>query len=343
MAKSGTIYIDSRGMTELQWQMARMEGLGGSDVGTVMGLNPYKAPIELFWEKVTRKIVSIENEATFAGKVLEDIIADVYWQHWDPDKQTFEALVSNYKAGNRVRTCRRINKIVKHSRYPWLLGNIDRQIQKGAGRGRGVLEIKTGLSQAFDKYEAGIPPTYVVQPQSYLVLLPNSFDYCELAFLVDGRYFKTYEFERNAEIRDRIVESSKDFWDRITQARTIWDDPAIPHDEKNQMIAMLEPEVDGSEGWGKFLSETYSDTNPPIQATPELIEKGYLRHVAKAEENAAIEKRSKIENEIKNAMRIHGSSVIDCGELGQITWRPDKNGTLKLIISKKLKEWKQAS
>jgi len=340
MARGKTIYIDSSKMTEVEWQLARMDGLGGSDIGTVLNLNPYKAPIQLFWEKVTRKIVNIDNEATFAGKVLEDLVADVYWAHWDPEKASFEALSANYKEGLKMRSSRKIKKIVKNEKYPWLLGNIDRAIQKSYYRsGNGVLEVKTGLSQAWDKYEACIPPSYVIQPQVYLMLLPNNYEYCELAALIDGRYFKTFEFDRNATIEQMILDGSKKFWDTVLQARGIWDNNAIPAEEKTQMISMLEPSVDGSEGWQQFLKETYAETGPPIQGTEKHMTWGAEYHKAKEAEKEAKERADSAGNELKNALRIHGSSVIDCGEFGEITWRPDKNGTLRFNVSKKLKEW----
>lgn len=41
---------------EKEWISGRMNGIGGSDASSIVGMNPYKTNIDLFEEKIGRKI-----------------------------------------------------------------------------------------------------------------------------------------------------------------------------------------------------------------------------------------------------------------------------------------------
>ena len=41
---------------EQEWLSGRMNGIGGSDASAVVGMNPYKSNIDLFEEKIGRRI-----------------------------------------------------------------------------------------------------------------------------------------------------------------------------------------------------------------------------------------------------------------------------------------------
>ena len=54
--------ISTLGMSREDWLIARKGGIGGSDAAAVLGLNPYKSPVELFYER-SRKILLWKNRA----------------------------------------------------------------------------------------------------------------------------------------------------------------------------------------------------------------------------------------------------------------------------------------
>lgn len=67
--------------TRQQWEEFRNSShwLGGSDVGTIMGLNPYKTPYRLWWEKKCAETGIISNENDLArGRFKEDAIAKMF-------------------------------------------------------------------------------------------------------------------------------------------------------------------------------------------------------------------------------------------------------------------------
>jgi putative phage-type endonuclease len=55
------------------WLKARTKGVGASDIATIMGINPYKTPLELWAEKTGKIERSTEmSDAAFMGLELED-------------------------------------------------------------------------------------------------------------------------------------------------------------------------------------------------------------------------------------------------------------------------------
>ena len=45
------VLCSTAGMSNEEWLVWRTHGIGGSDAGTVLGVNPYKTKRELFFEK----------------------------------------------------------------------------------------------------------------------------------------------------------------------------------------------------------------------------------------------------------------------------------------------------
>lgn len=65
------------GMTDEQWHAERRKSIGGSDAGTILGLNKYSSPYALWAEKtgrVTPEDIS-DREAVRLGHDLEDYVA----------------------------------------------------------------------------------------------------------------------------------------------------------------------------------------------------------------------------------------------------------------------------
>lgn len=63
-------------MTRTEWLMDRQKGIGGSDVATILGLNKWKAPYQLWLEKTGQiEIEESDSEPAYWGNVLEEVVA----------------------------------------------------------------------------------------------------------------------------------------------------------------------------------------------------------------------------------------------------------------------------
>ena len=316
-----------------EWLAFRTNGLGASDIGTLMGLNPYKSKIELFYQKLGLiPIKQDENIPMFYGNRLEEFVANM-WEYYDGEDP--ESVIRNYAAGTKIRICKPITGYITNSDYPHLFLSPDRvmvskETDKIVYGGKlvnknftGVLEVKTINGFASKQWEGGIPPSYVTQLQTYLFGL--ELEYGEIVFLEDGRKLWTIPMELNLNLRDKIVSEMNEFMYRIDAAKA---------DIEN--VQMYEPEPDGTEAFEKFLNTKYADSeSKTLQGSDDMFQIA-VRHKVLAGEIKEMESQHReCSNLLKNHMKEHES--LDFGEeRGKISWRTDNRGIRSLRNNIKL-------
>jgi putative phage-type endonuclease len=179
---------------------ARSKGLGGSDIGPMLGLSKYKTPMDLWAEKTGHKKPEDLSDVEFIyfGNVLEDIVAQEF-------------------ARRTHRKVRRMNKMQVHREHKWMLANIDRDV---VGENAG-LECKT--SSAWLQQEWGetgtddVPLYYLTQCVHYMEVM--EYDRYYLAVLIGGQEFRWYVIERNPTLAEQLVEQETIFWQRVLEKR----------------------------------------------------------------------------------------------------------------------------
>lgn len=169
---------------------ARQLGIGGSDIGVIVGVNKYKTPIELWLEKTGQAKPQIENPKMHWGNVLEDVIAQEY------ARQTGLEVLDGVNLVDGIRR-----------------GNTDRMVPSA----RKILEIKTaGHFAASEWGEEGtdeIPDSYLVQVAWYLSLLdPAEYDSADVPVLIGGQDYRVYSVRRNEELIGQLVEIGERWW-----------------------------------------------------------------------------------------------------------------------------------
>lgn len=198
------VVLDTLSQDE-QWHFRRRLGLGGSEAGTILGLNKYQTAWDLWAIKTGRQPAPdlSGNMAVKMGHMLEQTVADLY-------------------AETTGKTVRRSNIHHAHKEKPWLVGNLDRVV---VGERRG-LECKTASNfAAKGKFGKGnqyapdgelvilcdeVPDTYLVQVQHYMAV--TGLEVFDLAVLIDGRDFRIYTIARNDELIAEIEAQLTDFW-----------------------------------------------------------------------------------------------------------------------------------
>lgn len=183
-------------MDKLEWLKERQCGIGGSDVGAILGVNKYKTPFEVYIEK-TEPITEVkeQSESAYFGDIFEDVVAKEF------EKRT----------GKKVR---RDRKHYKHNDYPFMVANIDRRI---IGE-NAILECKTANQYLLKEWEdEEIPASYLLQVQHYLFVTGAELGY--IAALIGGQKFIWKEVPRDEELIQMIVETEKYFW-KMVQDKT---------------------------------------------------------------------------------------------------------------------------
>ena len=333
--KSHLIVTPTANMSKEDWLRHRINGLGASDIGTIFGFNQYKAPIELFYEKLDpTPVYNVETIHQFMGHYQEDPIADL-WQYWD---KTQEAMIVNYRSGKIMRRCRKINAYVSNPQYPWLFVSLDRIINKGERGEEGALEIKTIAGYEANKWDTGIPPSHLIQVITQMLVCEFSFG--EIATLRDGRQFDVWPFEFNPNIAAQIVERTKAFWDNILHARRLMTEKfeaVMNHNmrkanELQAQIELLEPGPDGSEAYERFLKDKFKRSLAEvglIRGTAEELNMALGHRKLKDQAKEVAEKIRLCENSLKR--RIGDGTILDFGKDGRVSWKGDPRRFLNQV------------
>lgn len=327
--KSKLDIISTVNMTREEWLAYRHSGLGASEVGTILGLDHYMSSLELFHYKIGAAArFDIESMSAFMGREQEDLIAKL-WQHWDG---TEDSMINNFRIGRIVRRCQRVNGFVRNPDYPWLYVSLDRKINKQGNKGEGTLEVKTISGYEADKWEAGIPPKYVTQVQTQM-LVPE-FDWGEMAVMEDGRRMSVLPFERSDGIIQHIVVKTKDFWDRVQKGRKLVNEiyhanmnfNAKRAQEAQAEIDAIAPEPDGTLAYTQYLSEKYNKPRHPDRRGTEEERLEAVAMLNIAEQIKDLEGELGLhESRIKAAMKDH--EILDFGAGGKVYWTPNRYGT----------------
>lgn len=328
-AKNNLIYTSTVGMSDEDWLRFRKKGIGASEVGYIMGLSPYKSNVELFYEKIAQGIgANVETVPTFMGKYMEAIIADL-WQYWEDDQIKMQ---ENYNAGRRVRSMQRVNAYIQNPKYPHLFASLDRRINKYGKRGNGCLEIKTLGGYEADKWEAGVPPSHIVQVNTQMLV--TGWKYAELAILEDGRYLNVYPFKPHKGITQAIIKQTTDFWYRVEAARKALTQKFEAEQNFNTRkvreleatLQQLEPTPDGSVALADFLKEKYREAVILSERMGTLEEYEIAKeHLQLKEQRKGLDAAIMLkENTLKTAMR--EKECLTFGEAGKVIWKNDSSG-----------------
>lgn len=184
--------------TKVKWDgdpaADREHFIGGSDIGAILGLNPWKSAYTLWAEKTG--LVQAEKLddklQIWLGHHLEQVVADRY----------------ELETGRKVRQSFMSYGIAE---YPYLRGHVDRLV---VGEKRG-LECKTTSSYNKTDYSSGdIPPMYYAQCQFYMLV--TGYEVWDIATLRDNREFFIQEIKRDDEYIAQMLATAAAFWGFVT-------------------------------------------------------------------------------------------------------------------------------
>lgn len=335
------VFTNVKGMSDDDWMRFRKRGIGASEVGAILGLSEYTSSMELYYDKIGEELnYKVENIAMLMGHETEPLNSKL-WQYWEG---TEESIVRNYRAKRIVRKAQNVNGYIQNPKYPWLFVSLDRKINKhiwkGEQRGEGALELKNMSGFERNKWETGIPAPYLVQVQTQCLVC--EFDYGELCIMQDGRGIEVYQFERNKEICEAIIEQTHEFWKKVERGRILKTQIYEAERNFNQILAnelraeiqMLEPDPDGSDGLEKFLKEKYrKGTEGERTGKPDELVWGIKHLNAKNQIKELTSTVQECENHLKHSMR--EMEVLNFGTDGKIYWSNDISG--KRVFRNRLK------
>lgn len=269
------------------WHGARALGLGGSDMAAVCGLDQYRSPLEVWYEKTghpaPRRDDPVLDEAALMGHLLEPVVARRFTDLTD-------------------LPCWEGPGTLQSTEYPWMIANLDRfTFERDLP---GVVELKTRSSYALAEWLDGVPTGPLIQVQHYLAVTGWRFAY--VAALIGGQRTVHHRVERDGQLIADLVKIGEDFMQYVH--------------------AEIPPPLDGSVATGKLLDRLYTDLDldaEPLLADAAEVEKWLkIRASAKEQATAADIALTEADNHLKHIAGQHTDIHIR-GELAY-SWRPKR-------------------
>jgi len=186
--------IPTAGMSNQEWLTLRKTGIGGSDAGSICGVNPFGSPIKVFYDKTSGKVEELDNEAVRQGHDLEDYVAQRFME----------------ASGLKVR---RSNFMYRSVEHPFMIADVDRLV---IGEDAG-LECKTASAYNADKWKDGeIPLHYIMQCYHYMAVTGKRTWY--IAAVILGREFTYRKLVWDDNLITQLVSMEKNFWENHVAA-----------------------------------------------------------------------------------------------------------------------------
>jgi putative phage-type endonuclease len=185
---------------EQQLRRERLTGLGGSDAGAVLGVNPFRTPLDLYREKIGEAEPQPDTKATIRGRMLETFV-----------RQEYRKLTK--------RQIYRVPEMLVHPEHPCLIAHLDGKIVGDTERGVGVFEAKVPAMWTFAKMKReGLPISYSVQMQHYLAVTGYGWG-SYAVFNADLWELVHFDVERDEQFIDQLVRQELEFWNKYVVAK----------------------------------------------------------------------------------------------------------------------------
>lgn len=183
------------------WHEQRDKGVGGSDVGVIIGVNHWKS-IEQLWAEKTGRIKPEDishKPAVILGNSLEPALRKEYaYRH--PDVQVEEPLCM-------YQDCAK----------PWRQASLDGIITRSDGT-QEVLEIKTvGVFNARAWNNGNVPASYICQVLHYMAV--TGLQRAQLVAMIGNSQIIERTVERDEYLIDLIESDVDEFWGNVRKGR----------------------------------------------------------------------------------------------------------------------------
>jgi len=212
------IYVGTAESGTQEWHDLRSQGIGGSDIGTIMGLNPWESAFGL-WAKRTGQIPDppVDNWSVRFGKAFEEPILKI-WAEANPAWQVL--ILGTYR----------------HAKFPYMLANPDAiAVNRKTGE-HIILEVKTARS-----YWDEVPPAYHSQVMHYMDVFNLQRSYI---IGVAGWDWQEHEILRDDFEIEVQRNEAKRFWDHLqAHVQPSWDGSKATY----EAVRQLHPDMEDSE------------------------------------------------------------------------------------------------
>lgn len=214
------------------WLKERQNGIGASEVASVLGLpEAYETPLQVYARKVAFELPNDEpTEAMEWGNKLEPLIAEAYHE----------------------RTGVPIVETQVFARAGFLFATLD-----GIDAHGQIVEFKTISERRSNELGEDdsneVPYPWILQAHQQMVVVNKTFagDSVVIAALVGGNRFRTFRVEWNERLWEKVEPALRRFWDQV-EART---PPPAKFAEDARALTKIFGECHGFEVYGNDVQD----------------------------------------------------------------------------------------
>ena len=175
----------------------RTKYLGGSDIGAILGLSPFKSPLAVWMEKTGKEVKPVDSLPLRFGSFVEEFVANEYTK------------ATGF-------TLRHDESIYIHPDHSYMSAHIDRFVHSDGldQAATKILECKT--ANPFSRAQWGepgsdqIPLHYLTQVTWYLAI--TGIERADIAVLFGNTDFRIYTILRDPELENLVLEKAQHFW-----------------------------------------------------------------------------------------------------------------------------------
>lgn len=274
-------------MNKQEWLEERKTYIGGSDLGSILGINNFRTELDVYFEKTAEGIAeNTTSEAAYWGNVLEDVVAQEYAK----------------------RTGFKIEKpagLIRHAEFPYIACNLDYWVIDNEGVSH-ILECKTANQMKVTCWgEEGtnqIPESYLYQVAYYAAI--TGVPRVDIAVLIGGQDFRIYRYDKDETMEQKLIRVAQKFWNNHILAGV----PPKPRTQED--AAKLYPKANGLE----------------VRANDTILDKVYVLQDLKAREKTLAEEIKELQLYIKNYMQ-DGELLVGEEGRCYATWKNSKGRT----------------
>jgi len=183
------------------WLALRQTGIGGSDIGALLGMNRYMSPYQLWLDKrgdlSDRRMSERLERAALWGHLHEPLIAEQFRDRYG------------------LKT-RRIG-LIRHETDAWRLANLDYQVS-GCPDGPCLLEIKNRSAYKAGEWgpsdsDDGVPDNEALQTHWYLGV--TGYRHAHVGVLLNGNDDRYYRIGYDPQLVADVVAMAAVLWQRV--------------------------------------------------------------------------------------------------------------------------------
>lgn len=281
---------------------SRAGGIGGTDCAAILGMSPWKRPIDIYAGKVDpASQPELDKECLTWGMLLEPVVRQRYAAKF---KCTVMAPNSLAEFFPKSRPWNDSTLVIGSE--DWMLGAPDGWLP---GHNAG-LEVKCSARRGGEWGTEGsdeIPSHYLIQVAWYMMVTGAQF--WNFAVLFSGNKLEQFQVKRDPDLERDLIAAAREFWFEFVQKR-------------------VEPPIDESESYGRYLARKFSLSTGAVIKNPsaELIDAASNLYHSQRAVKAAEEEAQLRKNQIASMLADADAAITP---FGKVAWvRPVPRQTI---------------